>query len=98
VDGVLRRQDAILDPSGALDGRVRVQLDHGRAGRHRFRAVDLDFEVALRDGQARQEGEKDRNKELAQHGAIPSGAIVRPRAATTVHAAMVLITARTMTA
>ena len=69
MDSILRREDATFDLGRALNGRVRVQLDHGRAGRHRFRAVDLDLEVALGGGKFRQEREKSPSEEHVQRGA-----------------------------
>ncbi len=68
VGRTLGWQDAILDPSRALNCRVRVQLDHGRPGRHRFRAVDLDLEVALRSRPVGHERECCRDEESEAHG------------------------------
>ena len=50
---VLIGADPVDGGLGSLEGEVRVQLDHGAAGRNHLRSVDLHFIVALRTNQRR---------------------------------------------
>jgi hypothetical protein len=46
---MIRRVDTVNQTALADGGEVRMKFHHQVAGRNRFRAIDLDFVVALRE-------------------------------------------------
>src|SRR6266404_9375591 len=50
VPRMIRRQGAVTRLSGALRGKVVMQLDHGDAARNSFGTVNLDLVIVLSKG------------------------------------------------